>query len=512
MYIDLAKSLCVAQIRSVTHNQIFQLFRVVFLTNLDTFSPTQMASIWLSSVNKPCVLHRSDPSNLPAFQVNALLKHEPFSQALVQLLATDSFLSQPQSLDRDDISTLLLLSRRLCKIPDFVAKLITAGFTEALPAFFGRFRTWGQLMTPLELRRSHGREFLSQRLGWFQVSLALVWGLLNVSRAFAERAARSELFSVLVRVWPPLGFEHLQYFTNRVINFDVANVSLFLMYALESAGEQRLYFASLFDEKRNEIAECFLRLMVWQRHPLTGSEDPDFPRWIECTWSAFGALKAWQGARRKLVRKAHRMGTELVNTQAVTPKIKTLVKKVLREVEKELSGAAPPRTTEIDLSKAALPVETFLPRPREVAKGVTQPQLAPSELASLFKSQNEGAVLRGVKELAIIRHSCVKLLNDFVVANPLPDWERYEEAGLRGTLVDLLEGPLGDWLALSDRAEEAITILVFLNVLNRGRHEDSEEQDQQDETMLRIVDWAVLRWRDLHPGVLWAALMLVSVT
>ncbi|GAQ81833.1 hypothetical protein KFL_000920175 [Klebsormidium nitens] len=53
-----------------------------------------------------------------------------------------------------------------------------------------------------------------------------------------------------------------------------------------------------------------------------------------------------------------------------------------------------------------------------------------------------------------------------------------------------------------------MNILVFIDVLNRGRLEESDQEDEHDATMLRIVDWTVRRWRDLHPGVLWASLML----
>ncbi|GAQ81834.1 hypothetical protein KFL_000920180 [Klebsormidium nitens] len=365
-------------------------------------------------------------------KANALLKHEEFSQALVQLLTNDAFLSQPQVLDRSDISTLILLFRRLCKIPDFGSKLLAAGLVDALAAFFQRFRLWAQLMTPRELLRPHAEDFLTQRLSWFRETLALVWGLLETSSAFAETAARSELILVLIRVWPPPGFEHSMYFTRRNINFDVAHVSELLMCTLEAAGQQRPSFAPLFHEKRNEVAEYFVRLMVWQRQRLAGSEDAHFPRWIDRTWGAFGALHVWRGARRKLVRKAHRLGTELLTAQTVPSKTKALVTRVLKELEAELSGASIPGRTEIDLSEGLPSVEHFLPRPTEVKKAAPRPRLSPAELASLFKSQEENAVLRGVKELAVIRQSCVALVKGFVMANPLANWEGYEDAGLRG--------------------------------------------------------------------------------
>jgi hypothetical protein len=119
-------------------------------------------------------------------------------------------------------------------------------------------------------------------------------------------------------------------------------------------------------------------------------------------------------------------------------------------------------------------------------------RVSPKELVALLRSKSRSDVLRGVKAMDSLKQKTAQKEGDQVIMYGVEGGEAYERAGARGALMDVLEGPLGEWLLEPERAGQTATALWFLDSRYRQKV-DAEEKMRQEENEGSLEEEVVLQ-------------------
>ncbi|GAQ85654.1 hypothetical protein KFL_002470130 [Klebsormidium nitens] len=409
----------------------------------------------------------------PLKKVQKLMKNESLVRAVVQLLHHPVLLRDATREERacqQDFTALVSFLGRMAFFSDFAESLDKAGLAQEVANLVDHLQQWTRpvILSSLDSNRSAQYSRWIRRLERFSSCLDLLAEMFTTAE-FGREAVRLKLLPALLKAWPPQGFEQPRTFmvveANQAMCKCAANMLIVLELALKNSA-----FDEFRNERRNELTEWLLSVLTWQR--LLGAQ-PEcaalavYEEAVEQAWLRvyLKYLGAGRGVRSRVAKRMQKMCKEMLaipDARSWSPELRgTLetVRKVIDDRMRERDG----KGSRYEFSEHLLDDErAFGWSPRGAS------HVPPDKVAALLRSGKKADVLRGVQAIpAVLLGDLQSEVGGAALMRQSLDGLPYEKAGVRDALMDVFEGPLGNWLLQVNKGADAEAALTSLDSINR---------------------------------------------